>query len=54
MAGNVRSRSLPWRKRSVRHVSLLFAVWTEPMSQVRSTATGAFVTRPRATVLPLI
>jgi hypothetical protein len=37
-----------------RHVSLLFSTWTEPISQVRSTATGTFVTRPRATVLPLI
>jgi hypothetical protein len=37
-----------------RHVSLLFSTWIEPMSQVRSTATAAFVTRPRATVLPLI
>src|SRR5260370_36205281 len=37
-----------------RHVSLLFSTWTEPMSQVRSTAPAAFVTRPRATALPLI
>jgi hypothetical protein len=37
-----------------RHVSLLFSTWTEPMSQDRSTATAAFVTGPRATVLPLI
>jgi hypothetical protein len=52
-------RTHKWRNRwsgfSARHhVSLLFSTWTEPISQVRSTATGTFVTRPRATVLPLI
>jgi hypothetical protein len=33
---------------------MLFPTWTEPVSQLRSTATAVFVIRPRATLLLLI
>lgn len=36
-----------------RQASTLLPTWLEPFTQVRTTATTVFATRPRATVLPI-